>query len=155
MKPHIVLIPGAWHSGDCYDILVPFLQNSGYQTTALTLPSVGAEPPLTEIEPEIGHIRDNIIPLLNQDQDVVVVMHSYAGFAGTAALKGLSKTDRQAAGQTGGIISLVYLTAWMVDVGQSVRNSGGGKGGKLGRSALQEEVLSLSWHVVYLNANIT
>lgn len=140
MKPHIVLIPGAWHSGDCYDILIPFLQTYGYHTTALTLPSVGAEPPLTEIEPEIDHIRNNIVPLLDQNQEVVVVMHSYGGFAGTAALKGLSKIDRQAADQAGGITALVYLTAWMMDVGQSIRASGGGRGGKLGRSVMKEDV---------------
>lgn len=140
MKPHIVLIPGAWHSGDAYDTLLPFLQQNGYSTTALTLPSVGAEPPLTKIEPEITHIRNAILPILDRGEDVVVVLHSYAGFAGTASLKGLSKSERQAAGLSGGIIALVYIAAWMIDEGESVRGSGGGRGGKGGPSKLKQEV---------------
>lgn len=140
MKPHIVLIPGAWHSGDAYDTFLPFLHSHGYETTALTLPSVGAEPPLTSLEPEIEYIRGQIVPLLDHGQDVVVVMHSYGGFAGSSALQGLSKAEREQQEQSGGVISLVYLAAWMLPAGRALRGSGGGSGGKLGLSVLREEV---------------
>jgi len=140
MKPHIVLIPGAWHSGDAYDTMLPFLHSHGYETTALTLPSVGAEPPLTSLDPEIEHIRNKVEPLLEKGQDVVVVMHSYGGFAGSAALHGLSTAERKKDGQPGGVVSLVYLAAWMLDEGRALRGSGGGSGGKFGLSALREEV---------------
>lgn len=143
MKPHIVLIPGAWHSGNAYDTLLPFLHSHGYQTTALTLPSVGAEPPLTSLSPEIDYIRGKILPLLEQGQDVVVVMHSYGGFAGSAALIGLSKQEREKEGQLGGVTSLVYLAAWMLEPGRALRGSGGASGGKLGLSVLREEVYRL------------
>lgn len=144
MKPHIVLIPGAWHSGDAYDTLLPYLHEFGYETTALTLPSVGAEPPLTTLKPETDFIRTKINQLLDKDEDVVVVMHSYGGFAGSAALQGLSKAERQKANLPGGVTALVYLTAWMLDEGQTIRGSGGGKGGKGGPSKLKEEVFPSS-----------
>ena len=98
MKPHIILIPGAWHSGDAYDLLVTLLREQGYETTSLTLSSVGAEPPLTTLEPEVEYICIQIIPLLEQSRKVVVVMHSYGGFAGSAALRGLSKAERREQG---------------------------------------------------------
>lgn len=141
MKPHIILIPGAWHSGDCFDPLLPYLQDASYQVTALTLPSVGAEPPLTSLDPEIEYIRNSIIPLLDADNDVLVAMHSYGGFAGSAALQGLSRPERQAQGKPGGVTALVYMAAWMLDEGQSIRGSGGGRGGKAGTSVVKEEVL--------------
>lgn len=57
-------------------------------------------------------------------------MHSYGDFASRESLQGLPKAERQASNQSGGVVALVYLTAWMLDEGQSVRGSGGGKGGK-------------------------
>jgi len=140
MRPHIALIPGAWHSGDAYDTLLPFLHSQGYETTALTLPSVGAEPPLTSLYPEIEYIRGKIVPLLEKGQDVVVVMHSYGGFAGSAALHGLSKAEREKEGQTGGVVSLVYLAAWLLDEGKAMLGSGGGSPGALGMSVFRIEV---------------
>lgn len=144
MKPHIILIPGAWHSASSYDLLIPLLK--GYDVTALTLPSVGAEPPVQTLQPEIDHIRSILLPLLDAGTDVLVVMHSYAGVAGSSALQGLSKSDRQAQQLPGGVTSLVYLCAWMVPVGQSVRSAGGGQGGKGGPKRVRAEVSPLLYH---------
>lgn len=139
VKPHIILIPGAWHKGSCYDRLIPFLRDCGYVATALTLPSVGAEPPITSIDPDLAHVRKVVEPLLNDNQDVVVVMHSYAGVVGTTSLSGFAKRDRLANNQPGGVVALVYLCAWMPDIGQTVTDLGGGRGGTLGASAVETE----------------
>lgn len=109
----------------------------------MTLPSVGAEPPLTSLEPEVEYIRNTVIPLLEQGKEIVVLMHSYGGFTGSATLRGLSKAERHGKGLNGGIIALVYLAAWMLDEGQSVIGSGGGKGGKGGPSTIKVEVPEL------------
>lgn len=140
MKPHLVLIPGAWHSGECFDTLLPYLKKAGYETTALTLPSVGAEPPVTSLDPDVEHIRRSIIPLLDDGKEVVVVMHSYGGQAGTGSLRGLSKPEREKNGEGGGVLGLVYLTAWLLPEGQSIRAYGGGRGGKKGMGVMREEV---------------
>lgn len=139
-KPHIILIPGAWHSADSYDLLLPYLRTNGYAVTAVDLPSVGAEPPIKSLQPEIDHIRGITLPLLDQGKDVAVVMHSYAGVAGSSSLFGLSKDERLATGLPGGVTALVYLCAWMVPEGQSVRSAGGGQGGKGGSRRVRQEV---------------
>jgi hypothetical protein len=89
-KPHIVLIPGAWHTGACYHIIIPLLEDAGYATTALTLPSVG------------------------------VVMHSYGGIPGSDAMKGLGRAERSGKGLKGGVVALVYICAWMLPEGKCV-----------------------------------
>lgn len=155
MKPHIVLIPGAWHSADAYDTLLPYLQDHGYQVTALTLPSVGTEPPITTLEPEVTHIRNNVSSIADRGEDVVVVMHSYGGLAGTASLKGLSKAERQAANLPGGVTALVYLAAWMLEEGQTIRGSGGGRGGKGGPSKIKEDVGTYHTHITCTLLNKT
>lgn len=140
MKPTIVLVPGAWHTAKCYDILVPHLQDAGYAALALTLPSVGASPPTQSLDPDVDHIRKNIQPLLDAGKDVVVVMHSYGGIPGGSAVKGLSKVDRQDQGQPGGVSALVYLCAWMIEENTTARDNGGGRGGTLGQDSLRIEV---------------
>lgn len=139
-KPHIVLIPGALHTSEAYHLIVPLLSKAGYEATALTLPSVGAEPPIKSLDPEIAHVRNTVIPLIEKGEDVVVVMHSYGGAAGGTSLRGLSKAERQSKGETGGVKSLVYLCAWMIPEGQSVMACGGGQGGKGGSSMVKAEV---------------
>lgn len=140
MKPTIVLIPGAWHSADCYDILLPHLQRAGYETLPLTLPSVGADPAIQSLDSDVQLIRENITRLISDGKDVVLVMHSYGGIPGSSAVQGLAKTDRKAEGLPGGVAALVYICAWMVAEGKTAREYGGGRGGKLGPSSLSVEV---------------
>lgn len=99
-KPDIVLIPGAWHTGDCFDRIVPLLKGKGYSVTALTLPSVGAEPPLENFDQDVHLIHGVVEGLADAGKDVVVVMHSYGGIPRTVAMKacrqmtGMRKTSR-------------------------------------------------------------
>ena len=122
MKPHIVLIPGAWHAGACYDFIVPLLQDAGYATTALTLPSVGAEPPLTSTDQDAAVVHSAVSDLADAGRDVVVVMHSYGAVPGSDGVKGLSKKERAGQGLDGGggVVALVYLCAWMLPEGKSI-----------------------------------
>ena len=141
-KPDLVLIPGAWHTSECYDLIAPSLKSAGYDVTALTLPSVGAEPPLDNIDDDVTLIHETVERLADAGKDVVVVMHSYGGVPGSEAMKGLSKADRKQKGLGGGVAGLVYLCAWMVAEGESLFSSGGGRGGKGGPGKLRAEVCS-------------
>jgi hypothetical protein len=138
-RPNIVLIPGAWHTAKCYYLLIPILESAGYQVEALSLVSVGAEPPVKSLDPDVQHIRSIIIPMIEQGKDVVVVMHSFGAVPGSSALKGLSKTDRAAQELSGGVVSLVYLCAWVIPEGKTVRDAGGGRGGKGGPQRLKTD----------------
>jgi pimeloyl-ACP methyl ester carboxylesterase len=119
-KPHIVLIPGAWHTGACYDVIVPLLEDAGYSTTALTLPSVGAEPPVTSTNEDVAFTHSTVSSLVDAGKDVVVVMHSYGAIPGSDAMIGLSKSERSGEGLEGGVVALVYICAWMMPEGKCI-----------------------------------
>ncbi len=139
-KPALVLIPGAWHTGECYDLIIPPLKSAGYHVTALTLPSVGAEPPLESFDEDVALIHGTVERLADAGKDGIVVMHSYGGLPGSEAMEGLSREDRKQKGLDGGVVGLVYLCAWMVPEGESVFSSGGGRGGKGGPGKVKVDV---------------
>jgi hypothetical protein len=56
-----------------------------------------------------------LTPLVNAGKNVVMVMHSYGGAPGSAAVKGLTRAVRQTAGLPGGVIELVYMAAFAFD----------------------------------------
>jgi hypothetical protein len=89
------LIPGAWHTEACYDVIIPLLEDSGYATTSQTLPSVGAEPPVTSTGEDTALVHSTISELAEAGRDVVVVMHSYGGIPGSDAMKASQKTKVQ------------------------------------------------------------
>ena len=122
-KPHLVLIPGAWHTSACYDKIIPKLKARGYHTTALSLPSVDADPALTNTDADVSHIRREVEKLVARGEEVVLVMHSYSGIPGTQATKSLSRSALARQNQSGGVIHLVYLTAMMVEEGKSLSES--------------------------------
>ncbi|KAF2094415.1 alpha/beta-hydrolase [Rhizodiscina lignyota] len=150
-KPHIVLIHGAYHDSSTWSLLEPLLNNAGYETSALDLPSVGAEPPLTTIAPDVEYVRSVITPMVEAGKSVVVVLHSYSGIIGTTSLSGLTAEHRSAQKLPGGVTALVYLCAWMLDVGQSTVEMGGGRGGKLGPAAVRNDGKHL-WHLKPIEA---
>lgn len=49
-------------------------------------------------------------------------MHSYGGIPGTESVKGLARKDLAAQGRKGGVISLIYQSAFLVPAGASVES---------------------------------
>lgn len=90
----------------------------------LTLLSVGAEPPLTSLGPEGNPIRSEIVPFLDDSQDLAVAMHSYVGLPRAAALSELTKSDRHREGRPGGVVALIHMAAWIRDEGQAICATG-------------------------------
>ncbi|KPM38494.1 hypothetical protein AK830_g8054 [Neonectria ditissima] len=123
-KPTIVLVPGAWHTPEHYDLLLQRLRDAGYPTSSNQLTSVGsADPKNQTVATDTKFIREDLLlPELDQGKDVVLVMHSYGGCPGAAAAKGLSKTERVAAGQKGGILGLVFISAFLANEGDSLQS---------------------------------
>lgn len=125
-KPTIVLVPGAWHSPSHYIDLINFLQKAGYPTKCSRLPSVGSADPRNEsTEKDANFIREKLLsPLLDEERDIILVMHSYGGCPGAAAAKGLSKSER---GSKSGIVYLVFITAFLAREGDSLKSALGGR----------------------------
>lgn len=115
-KPVFVLLHGAWHTPRCWDQLIAQLDAAGYTSVAPALPSSGSSPPIPDWSRDVETIRDTVSKLI-QEQDVVVVTHSFSGMTGGTALKGLDKEACLAKGLKGGVVRMIYITAFMVPEG--------------------------------------
>lgn len=115
-KPTILLIPGSFHPPELWHEVQRPLEAAGYRTSTVGLLSNNHFPTTHDDIPdrEAAAIRDHVQGLLDNGDDILIVMHSYAGVPGSNALKGLSKQERQAAGAKNGVIGLVYLCAFML-----------------------------------------
>ena len=125
-KPTFVLVPGAWSLPHVFDKLRSILSDKDYPSEAPAHPSVGTEPPTAALADDVDHLRNVIRGLIEQEKEVIVVMHSYGGLVGSGAVEGLSKDQMAAEGKIGGVICLVYMAAMMVPVGMSPKDLMGG-----------------------------
>jgi pimeloyl-ACP methyl ester carboxylesterase len=103
-----VLVHGAWHGGWCWEPVVVELEGRGQTVRTIDLPSRGN--PLGDLHGDAQAVRELVESL---GRPVVLVGHSYGGAVITEASAG-----------TADIKHLVYLTAVVPDVGESVLDAG-------------------------------
>ncbi|MGW7595488.1 alpha/beta fold hydrolase, partial [Streptomyces rubiginosohelvolus] len=106
-----LLVHGAWHSGQCWERVVPLLTAAGHRVLAPTLTGYGDTAHL--LGPEVGldtHV-DDIVRLITEEDltDVVLIGHSYAGLV-------ISSAANQVPERIG---HLVYLDAMVPEDGES------------------------------------
>lgn len=127
-NPVVVLVPGAWHTGQAYDLLTSPIREKGYEPFPIQLPSVGISPGLPDFSADVAAIRAHVTKIMDQEnRDVVLVMHSYGGVPGTEAMKGLSKKERKAAGKGTGVVALVYIASLVPGKGFNCSDPLGGE----------------------------
>src|SRR5580700_10990719 len=108
----VVLVHGAWHGAWCWEQVIPRLGAAGQRSVVVDLPSVSS--PGAGLRDDAACVRDALDSLTD---DAVLVGHSYGGLVVTEA------------GVHPNVAHLVYLTAFVLEVGESpVENnlSGGG-----------------------------
>jgi pimeloyl-ACP methyl ester carboxylesterase len=71
-------------------------------------------------------VRGQLDQLLEEGKEVVLILHSYGGVVGTEAAAGLGLKARQKNGQTGGVIGLFYMAAFILAKGESLLSMCGG-----------------------------
>lgn len=121
-KPTILLIPGAWHQGSTFEPVANIFRARGYEAETITLPSAGG-PASTTAYDDAAYIQNTYLkPLVGQEKEVVLVMHSYAGVPGTESVKGFARKDIAAQGKKGGVISLIYQAAFLLPGGASIES---------------------------------
>ncbi|PYI00187.1 alpha/beta-hydrolase [Aspergillus ellipticus CBS 707.79] len=124
-KPTIVFVPGAWHTPAHYEEMLDLLQNAGYPTKSINLPSVNATHPHRQtLAADVDAVRESLLKLVDQGKEVILLMHSYGGCPGGAAAKGLSRMERS---RPGAVVGLLFLSAFLVQEGHSVVQTAGGK----------------------------
>ena len=108
---HFLLVHGAWHGAWCWQRVLPSLLQAGHRAHAVTLTGVGERAHL--LAPGIDletHIQDVMAAMDAEElNDVVLVVHSYAGMLGTAV------ADRRPER----LSHLVYLDAVLPKPGES------------------------------------
>jgi pimeloyl-ACP methyl ester carboxylesterase len=104
----VVLVHGAWHGAWCWDEVVSRLSGGGLAVVALDLPSAGSGGDLYDDARALRAVLDDT------PGDKVVVGHSYGGIVITEGAAGAD-----------GVRHLVYLTAFMLDEGQSLADIAG------------------------------
>jgi pimeloyl-ACP methyl ester carboxylesterase len=82
-----LLVHGAWHTGRCWERVVPLLESAGHLVFAPSLTGYGDRAHL--LDPDVGldtHVADVVRLITEEDlTDVVLVGHSYAGLVISAA----------------------------------------------------------------------
>ena len=124
-KPAIVLVHGAWHIPAHYQGFIDALTNAGFETHCPLLPTCnGAQPANSTLEDDTNTIEALIRSLIDKGRQVLLLMHSYAGVVGTNAVnQNLSFTQRKRNGLPSGVIALVYLCAFMLQPGETVKSA--------------------------------
>lgn len=106
-----LLVHGAWHSGQCWERVVPLLASAGHRVLAPSLTGHGEKAHLLSREVGLDTHVDDIVGLITEEDltDVVLVGHSYAGLVISSAANQVP--DR--------IARLVYLDAMVPEDGES------------------------------------
>lgn len=112
----IILVHGAWHTSECFDLCRAPLEAAGYTVIARQSPSASNDPSTIAhtLEEDTAQLRDDIRAAAAVGRDVILVGHSYGGFLITAAAKGLVKGDD---GLPGGVVQLVYICSLVPEAG--------------------------------------
>lgn len=119
--PVVVVVPGCWSVPAMYRKLGAALESKSFKVHIPDLPTNnGVRPPNSSHEADVEAVRKVVEPLVNDGKEVIMLMHSYGGVVGTNAVQGLSRTDRQSGNLPGGVVHLLYLSAYVVAKGQSI-----------------------------------
>lgn len=113
-RPTVVLVHGAWHGPWCWSEIEARLTDDGIEVVTVDLPSSGpGGSTLGDLDDDAAAVRQAIHAI---DGPVVVVAHSYGGIPTT-----------QGAASAENVAHLVYLTAFMLDEGESLYAFVGGQ----------------------------
>lgn len=90
-SPTLIFIPGAWHSPICYEKIIKRLENDHkLKCVSITLPTTSGNPSAT-FKDDFDTARNAILHETSQNNDVVVLAHSYGGIVGNSAIKDFTK----------------------------------------------------------------
>lgn len=117
-KPTILIVTASFSPASFYHSFLADLESLGFEAHVRDLPSADRRPPspAATLADDAQYVHHIINRLCAEGKDVVVVAHSYGGCVATEAIKGL--TEKQEG--RGKVLSVVYLTALMPQLGESL-----------------------------------
>ncbi|KAI1322238.1 hypothetical protein F5Y16DRAFT_416236 [Xylariaceae sp. FL0255] len=118
MNPTIVICYGAWPLASFFASLIEAFRARHFIAVCEPPEDYPAIDCNSGINPDALYLRNHILtPLIEQEKDVVIFMHSYGGVYGPEALQGFSKKDRAVRGQSGGVIAVIFNAAFIATKG--------------------------------------
>lgn len=118
-KPTIVLIPGACTEATCFDRIRPYLHDAGYETVAVSHTSANPTDPYAHTAETMAlNVQENYVqPLLDAGKQVLVYAYSSGGSQTGTNGPSWVLSDREARGEKGGVIGIVYMSCAPVPAG--------------------------------------
>ena len=92
------------------------------------LPSVSGKTAATMAD-DAQAIQAVTSKVADEGKDVVLILHSYGGVPGTESAHGVTKKELEALGKKGGVVALLYVTAFLVGAGKSLWSTMGESAG--------------------------
>ena len=124
-KPTVLIVPGAWHLPIHYEPLTKVLSSHGFPSVALLLPTFDASPPDKDLYDDIAYVSSQLEELVEMGgREVIVILHSYGGMPGSSAARPFVRKARAEQGKKGGVIGMLYISAWAVPAGKTIVESG-------------------------------
>jgi hypothetical protein len=123
-NPTLIFCPGAWYPPTAFEALAAHFPD--HTTHTVAFPSIQNATSVQDLQPDIDALRTLVEQEASAGKEVVVISHSWSGLPVNSALDGLSKAERQAAGETGGVTKLIFISAFIPDVGESLIGAFGG-----------------------------
>ncbi|MCJ1436958.1 hypothetical protein MMC27_006341 [Xylographa pallens] len=115
-KPTLLFVHGAFSGPETFDAVAALLRHDGFACNqTVVLPGTGG-PPSIGLEEDAAVLRAAVLAVLDEGDDCVVVLHSYAGAVGAQGLAGLGTRER--VGQKA-VLRMVYVAANMPRRGES------------------------------------
>ncbi|KAF2705646.1 alpha/beta-hydrolase [Pleomassaria siparia CBS 279.74] len=119
-KPTFVLVPGSFSKPEFYDNIVELIRTKGYEIQVVAIVTVGKKPGMPpSMYDDAAVISEAVTKYADEGKDVVLLAHSYGGIPITESMKDVSKTNREKAGEKGGVVRLGYMTCLVPSVGMS------------------------------------
>ena len=118
------MIPASFTLVSFYTRTLEKLRDIGFEVIVHTLPSASRLPPqnAATLADDVAFFYGVVKGLIGQGKDVVLVAHSYGGIVASELTRGLTKLERVKAGEKGGLVRLVFLTAVVPMVGESLND---------------------------------
>lgn len=137
-RPTLILVHGGWSGPETFSLIVPGLEKAGYSVVAISLPSSGTVPAISDFSADVNIIRSVVTSTLATGKDVVLVMHSYGAVVGCEALKSIKQDETdilmESAGvmKVGKVVKLAFIAGCLFPVGKSVYEKDRGSESRLG-----------------------
>ncbi|KAJ5609157.1 hypothetical protein N7528_009724 [Penicillium herquei] len=113
----ILIIHGAYFLPAAYESFSNRLTEAGLAVRCPRLPSCGDTiPPTALLEHDINAVQEAAKELIATNRKIIVLAHSYGGIVASAAIT----SDLYSVNGSSGVVSLIYLAAWLLVPGQGL-----------------------------------